>query len=127
MWGQGQGLDRVSVRGQGSGVKVRVMIGSHRVRGQGRWSRSGYRSWGQVGGGSRSGVQVRGQGLGSGQGLGQGCGQGQESRLWGQGQGHDRWSQGRGSMSGVKVRGVVKVRGGGQGLAHWGQMIGGGG
>ena len=39
----------VKVRGQGPGVKVKVMIGSHKVGGQGRWSRSGYRSWGQVG------------------------------------------------------------------------------
>ena len=31
------------------------------------------------------------------------------------------------TRSGVKVRGMVKVRGGGQGLADWGQMVGGGG
>ena len=58
----------VKVRGQCHGVKVRVMIGGHKV-GQGRWSRSGYRSWGQVGGG----VKVGGTGRGSrsgGQGLG---------------------------------------------------------
>ena len=80
------------------------MIGGHKV-GQGRWSRSGYRSWGQVGEGSRLGVQVGGQGLGRGQGLegqgrGQGCSQG-----WGQGRGvkdrvmiggHKVWGQGRG-------------------------------
>ena len=62
----------VKVRGQGCGVKVRVMIGGHKVRGQGRWSR--YRSWGQVGRGlgSRSGVKVVVK-------IG---GQGQESRLW---------------------------------------------
>ena len=46
------------------------MIGGHKVGGQGRWSRSGYRSWGQVGKGSRFGVQVGGKGHGSGQGLG---------------------------------------------------------
>ena len=116
----------VKVRGQCHGVKVRVMIGGHKV-GQGRWSRSGYRSWGQVGGGvkvdgSGRGSRSGGHGLGRGQGLegqgrGQGCsqgrGQGQGSRSWGQGQGHDWWSQGlgprSGSMLGVKVRGVVKV------------------
>ena len=52
----------VKVGGSRSGVKVRDMIGCHKVRGQGRWSRSGYRSWGQVGGG----VKVGGQGLGRG-------------------------------------------------------------
>ena len=36
------------------------MIGGHKV-GQGRWSRSGYRSWGQV----RGGVKVGGSGRGS--------------------------------------------------------------
>ena len=117
VWGQGLGRGHglgvkvvvkvgVKVRGQGRGIKVRVMIGGHKGGGQGRWSRSGYRSWGQVGGGVMVGFQVRGQGLGAKVG-----GQGQGSRSWGQCQGHDRWSQGRGSMSGVKVRGVVKVRG----------------
>ena len=81
------------------------MIGGHKVGGQGRWLRSGYRSWGQVGGG----VMVWGPGRGSrsgegsrfgGQGRGQGCGQGQGSRSWGQGQGPDRWSQGLVSRSG---------------------------
>ena len=103
---------RVKVRGQCHGVKVRVMIGGHKV-GQGRWSGSGYRSWGQVGGGvkvggSGQGSRSGGQGLGRGQGLegqgrGQGCSQGQGSMSWNQGQGHDRWSQGR-SRSVVKVR-----------------------
>ena len=46
----------VKVKGQGCGVKVRVMIGGHKVKGEGQWSRSGYRSWGQCLG--------RGQGLG---------------------------------------------------------------
>ena len=46
----------VKVRGQGRRIKVRVMIGGHKVGGQGRWSRSGYRSWGQVGGGVKVGV-----------------------------------------------------------------------
>ena len=81
--GQGKGHDRwsqglgsrsvVKVRGQGRGVKVRVIIGDHKVGGQGRWSRSGYRSWDQVGRGlgSRSGVKVVVK-------IG---GQGQESRL----------------------------------------------
>ena len=115
-WGQGQGHDRWL---------------------QGRGSRSGYRSWVKsVRGGVKVWVQVGGQGLDRGQGFGghgrgQGCGQGRGSRSLDQGQGHDRWSQGRGSrlgsMSGVKVRGVVKVRGRGQGLADWGQMVGGGG
>ena len=76
------------------------MIGGHKVS-QGRWSRSGYRSWGQVGEGSRLGVQVGGQGLGRGQGLeGQGRGQGQGSMSWGPGQGHDWLSQGLGPRSG---------------------------
>ena len=63
----------VKVRGQGHGIKVRVMIGGLKVGGQGLWSRSGYRSWGQVGRGlgSRSGVKVVVK-------IG---GQGQESRL----------------------------------------------
>ena len=70
-WGPGRGSrswegsrlwsrSGVKVRGQCHGVKVRVMIGGHKV-GQGRWSRSGYRSWGQVGGG----VKVWGSGRGS--------------------------------------------------------------
>ena len=49
--GEGQGLGSrlwsrsgVKVRGNGCGFKVRVMIDGHKVRGQGRWSRSGYRS-----------------------------------------------------------------------------------
>ena len=73
-------------QGQGRGVKIRVMIGGHKVGGQGRWSRSGYRSWGQVGRGlgSRSGVKVMVK-------IG---GQGQESRFC-QGRG-----QGQGSRSG---------------------------
>ena len=94
-WGAGQGLGRgqvlgsrlrsrsgVKVRGQGHGVKVRVMIGGHKVGGQGCCSRSGKRSWGQVGEGSMFGVQVGGlrSGEGSrfgGQDRGLGCGQGQ--------------------------------------------------
>ena len=34
----------VKVRDQGRRIKDRVMIGGHKVGGQGRWSRSGYRS-----------------------------------------------------------------------------------
>ena len=41
--------------------------------------------------------------------------------------GNKVWGQGRGSMSGVKVRVVVKVMGRGQCLADWGQMVDGGG
>ena len=93
------------------------MVGGHKVRGQGRWSRSGYRSWGQVVRGVKVGVQVGGQGLGGvkvwGQGQGQCCGQGRGPRsgveVVGSWSGHDRWSQGLGSRLGVKVRGVVKV------------------
>ena len=77
----------VKVRGQGRRIKVRVMIGGHKVGGQGRWSRSGYRSWGQVGGGVKVGVQVRSQGLGRGQGLG--------AKVWGSRSG----CQGQGSRS----------------------------
>ena len=86
--------------------------------------RSGYRSWGQVGGRSRLGVQVGGQGLGRGQGFGVKVGvkvvvkvggQGQGSRSWGQGQRHDWWSQGLGSRSGVNVRGQGQGSGQGHG------------
>ena len=76
-------------------------MGSSRGRGQGWGSRSGVKVLG--------GVNVWGSTSGS--------------RSLGQGQGHDRWSQGHwvkvrvmidghkvGPMSGVKVRGVVKVR-----------------
>ena len=45
---------------------VRVMIGDHKVRGQGRWSRSGIGHGVKSGEGSRLGVQVGGQGLGRG-------------------------------------------------------------
>ena len=134
--GRGQGLGSrlwsrswVKVRGQGHGVKVRIMIGSHKVRDLGRWSRSGYRSWGQVGGGvkfgSRSGdqgqggvkvvVKVRGQGRGvkvrvmiGGHKVG---GQGRWSRSgyrsWGQvGEGSRLWVQVGGQVwEGVRVRG----------------------
>ena len=62
------------------------MIGGHKVRGQGRWSRSGYRSWGQV----VRGVKVGGPGRGS------------RSR--------------EGSRFGVKVGVNVVVKVGGQGL-----------
>ena len=54
--GQGWGQDR----DKGRGVKVRVMIGGHKVRDQGLWSRSGCRSWCQV----KGGVKVRGPGRG---------------------------------------------------------------
>ena len=104
------------------------MIGGHKVEGQGRRSRSGYRSWGQVGGGSRLGVQVGGQGLRRGQGLGlgrgQGCGQGRGVNVRVMIGGHKVWGQGLGSMLGVKVRGVVKVMGRG---SMPGQMVDGGG
>ena len=49
-------------------------------------------------------------------------------KVRGQGQVHDRWSQGRGSMPGVKVRGVVNVKGRGSrsgGLrsdGQWGEV-----
>ena len=83
-----------------SRVKFCVMIGCHKVGGQGRWSRSGYRSWGQVGGGVKVwvkvvvkvGVKVRGQD-----------------------QGHDQWSQGLGSRSGVNIRGQGQWSGQGHG------------
>ena len=78
----------VKVRGQCHGVKVRVMIGGHKV-GQGRWSRSGYRSWGQVGGG----VKVGGSGRGSRSG---GSRSGEGSRFGG---------SRSGSRSGAKVVG----------------------
>ena len=98
----------VKVRGKGCGIKVRVMIGGHKVRGQGRWSRSGYRSWGPV----MRGVKVWGPGRGSRSGEGSRFGV-KGSRSLGHGQvmidGHKVWGQGRGSMLGVKVRGVVKV------------------
>ena len=56
VWGQGCGQGRGSRSwGQGRWVKVRVMIGGHKVRSQGGWSRSDYKSWGQVGGGSKLG------------------------------------------------------------------------
>ena len=78
------------------------MIGGHKV-GQGRWSRSGYRSWGQVGGGVKVGDSGWGSrsGEGRGQGLeGQGC------------------SQGRGQGHGVKVRIMIG------GHKVWGQGLG---
>ena len=127
----GQGQRRgsrfgVKVRGQGQGSRSWGQCQGHDRWSQGRRSRSmvrsGYRSWGQVGGGSRLGVQVGGSrsregsrfwGHGRGQGCGQGRGQGQCLRSWGQGQGHDWWSQGLGSRSGsmLGVKGVVKVMG----------------
>ena len=76
-------------------------MGSSRGRGPGQGSRSGEgsRFWVKVG--VKVVVKVGGQSQGS--------------KSWGQGKGHDRWSQGLGqgwgSMSGVKVRGVVKVMG----------------
>ena len=79
------------------------MIGGHKVGGQGRWSRSGNRSWGQVRGEVKVGVQVGGQGLRRGQG----CGVKVRVIIGG----HTVWDQGRGSMLRVKVRGVVKVIG----------------
>ena len=91
--GSSWGLGSRSGEGSRSGVKVRVMIGGHKVGGQGRWSRSGNRSWGQVGGGVKVG------------------GPGRWSR------------SGEGSMFGVKVGvkvvvkvGGVKVRGQGRGV-----------
>ena len=54
------------------------MICCHKVGGQGYWLRSGYRSWGQVGGGLGPGRGSR-SGKGSRFG-GQGRGQGQRSR-----------------------------------------------
>ena len=109
------------------------MIGGHKVGGQGRWSRSRYRSWGQVGGGVKvwgpgRGVKVWGGVNVWGQGRGQGCGQGQ-----GQGRGikvrdmiggHKVLGQGLGSMLGVKIRGVVKVMGRGSIGVRW--SVGGG-
>ena len=112
-------------RGSRSWVKVRVIIGGHKVGGQARWSRSRYRSWGQVWGGVKVGGSGRGQGLGRGSRSG--------SRLWSRSRvnvrGHDRWSQGLGSMLGVDVRGVVKVMGrgsvsGGLGSDGWWGEVG---
>ena len=114
---------------QGRGIKVEV-----------RGSRSGR----EQGWGSRSGVNVGGQGLGvevvvkvGGQDRWRGQGWGVKvlggvkvwgfkvvvkvvgSRSWGQGQGYDQWSQSRGQCRGSKS-GVNE----GQGLGSWGQMVG---
>ena len=109
----------VKVSGHGRAVKVRFMIGGHKVGGQGQ----GIGHWGQI----EEGVKVWGPGRGV-----KVCGgvkvwgSMSRSRLWsmsgvkvrGQGRGvnvrvmiggHKVWGQGRGSMLLVKVRGVVKV------------------
>ena len=103
----------VKVRGQGRGVKVRVMIGGHKVGGQGRWSRSGYRSWGQVGEGSRLGI-LGGVRFGV-KVLGQGCGQGEGSRSWSQCLGVKVSVMIGGHKVGVTVRGQGQGSGQGQG------------
>ena len=96
-----------------------------RSGGQGLWSRSGYRSWGQVGGGLGVKVGVK-LGLGVKVGVKLGV------MVSGQGQGHDRWTQRLGSRSGVNIVGSRSGKwsrswGGGQCLADWGQMVDGGG
>ena len=111
------------------------MIGGHKVGGQGRSSRSGYKSWGQVAGGFKVGSPGLGSRSGEGSRFGVKVGvkvvvkvggQGQGSRSLGQRQGHDRWSQGRGQCEGSRSGEWTSSWGGGQFLADLGQMVGGG-